>query len=107
MLTRIGTAATGRLAGGAAGQLASRTGAKVAARAGGKLAGPIIGIGVIVWDVWDHHRTKTIERPVLRQSIADYFGEVRQSLLHDPQTGIASTLHAIEGDVLARVRETP
>ena len=106
-ISRLGSGVTARMAGGAAGKLAAKTGGKVAARAGGKFAGPIIGIGVVVWDVWDHNHTKKVQRPVLRQSIVDYFGEVKQSLLHDPTSGILTSLHAVEGDLLKRVRETP
>lgn len=88
-------------AGKAAAQIAAKTGAKVAAKGGGKLLGPIVGIGVIVWDVWDHNATENENRPILRQSIADYFTELKYILLHDTEDGIMVTFNDLEKQVHA------
>jgi sensor domain CHASE-containing protein len=71
---------------------------------GGKSLGAIIGIGIIIWDVWDHQQTKKVERPRLRQAITDYFAEVKRSLLHEPESGVMSVLQAVEGNIIASLR---
>jgi hypothetical protein len=104
-IKQIGSKVSGKLAGKAAGSMAAKTGAKVGAKAGSKFLGPIIGIGIIIWDVWDHHQTKKDERPILRQAIADYFTEVQQNLLHEPESGVMSVLHTIEGNIISSLRK--
>lgn len=83
-------------AGAAAAGIAAKTGGKVAAKAGGKFLGPIIGVGVIVWDLWDHRKTKRENRPILRQGLVDYFQELKEILMHDPTEGLISTLNDLE-----------
>ena len=104
-IKQIGSKVSGTLAGKAASNLAATTGAKVGAKAGGKFLGPIIGLGIIIWDVWDHQQTKKVERPVLRQAIADYFTEVQQNLLHAPESGVMSVLQTIEGNIISSLRK--
>lgn len=94
-----------RLAGKATARIAAKTGTKVAARGGGKFAGPIIAIGVIIWDVWDHHQTKNVERPILRQTLVDYFAEMKQSFLHEPESGILAIIGSIEADIVKQLRK--
>ncbi|MGE3536734.1 MAG: hypothetical protein AB7N91_04745 [Candidatus Tectimicrobiota bacterium] len=106
-IKQIGSKVSGTLAGKAAGSMAARTGAKVGAKAGGKFLGPLIGIGIIIWDVWDHYQTKKVERPILRQAIADYFTEVQQNLLHEPEAGVMSVIHTVEGNIISSLRKRP
>ena len=102
---QLGSKVSGKLVGTAAETMAVKTGAKVSAKLGGKCLGAIIGIGVIIWDVWDHQQTKKVERPRLRQAITDYFAEVKQNLLYEPESGIMSVLHTIEGNVIASLHK--
>ena len=44
------------------------------------------------WDLYDHHRTVQQNLPVLRRLLHDYFEQLEQLVLHDPQTGIMLTL---------------
>lgn len=107
----MGTKVSGKLAGKAAGEaaagVAAKTGGKVTAKTGGKLFGLIVGFGIIIWDVWDHYETEEVERPMLREVISDYFVEVKQSLLYEPETGIMSIIHGIEGNVVSSLRTQP
>jgi hypothetical protein len=93
-----------RLAAGAAqkpiAQMAAGAGAKVAARAGSKMLGPAIAVGVIAWDVWDHHRTVTENQPILRDALAEYLWLQKESLLRDPQTGVLGTIHQVEAGIV-------
>lgn len=104
VIGKVGGKVSAKLAGKATAKLAAKTGAKVAGKSGGKLAGPIIGVGVLIWDVWDHHHTKAVERPILRQNLMDYFAEMKQGFLHEPETGIISILTAMETGVLKQLQ---
>lgn len=69
-------------------------------KTGGRLLGPIIGIGILIWDYWDHSETKKVNKPILRQAIADYFREMKGSLLYDNDSGIMSVIHNIETGIV-------
>ena len=91
-------------AGKAAAKIATKTGAKVAAKGGGKFLGPIVGIGVLVWDVWDHNKTKKENRPLLLQSITDYFAEFKNILLYDTEAGVMVIFHDLEQQVFTALK---
>ncbi|MDJ0903379.1 MAG: hypothetical protein QNJ55_31725 [Xenococcus sp. MO_188.B8] len=88
--------------------LASKTGAKMAAKTGTLVAGklgvqlidPIAAIGIIAWDVWDHHHTVNVEKPVLRKALYDYLEQVKFSLLDNHQNSIMSSIYQVEDQIL-------
>ena len=92
-------------AGKAASKMAAKTGGKVAAKAGGKFLGATVGVGVLVWDVWDHNKTKKENRPILRQSIEDYFKELKDILLKDPEVGMMVTFNDLEKQIFDSLRK--
>lgn len=96
----IGSKVSANLAGKAAAKMAAKTGGKVAAKAGGKFLGPIVGIGIILWDAWDHNSTVSENKPILRKGIVDYFYEVNDLLLNDTESSVMSVIYQIEGNVL-------
>ena len=69
-----------------------------------KFLGPIIAVGVIAWDLWDHHRTEEINRPILRQNLADYLTELQFSLLHEPETGLLSIIYQLETNIVSQLK---
>jgi hypothetical protein len=99
IITKIGAKISSKLAGKTAAKMAAKTGGKVAVKTGGKFLGTIIAIGIIIWDVWDHHATKKKAKPVLRQNIYDYLNEVKQSILHDPAYGIMTIIYEMEQSI--------
>jgi hypothetical protein len=99
-LSRLGAGVSSKLAAKTSARMATKTGGKVAGKLGGKFLGVIIGIGVIIWDVWDHHRTVQTARPVLRQNILDYMQELKQSLLNDPEYGIMTIIYGLEKELV-------
>ena len=109
-IAKVGTKFTAKAAAQGSSKLAAgmaaKTGAKVGAKAGGKFLGPIIGVGIIVWDVWDHNHTKKIEAPILRENIVDYLAEVRHGLLYDPETGIMAIIGGMEANVIGSLGAT-
>jgi hypothetical protein len=69
------------------------------------MLGPIIGVGVIIWDIWDHHGTKTVNRPILRKGLFDYLDEMGQDILEDPRTGVMGAVYEIEGNLRDSLRD--
>ncbi|MDF5725976.1 MAG: hypothetical protein PUP91_37115 [Rhizonema sp. PD37] len=89
-----------KLAAKGASKLAAKSGTKVAAKLGVEAVGTVLGIGIIVWDVWDHYHTKATQLPILRQNIKEYIEQVKTALLKDPQTGLISVIYDLENQVL-------
>jgi hypothetical protein len=108
VIARIGTKMTTKAAAEgtrkAAATVATKTGGKVAGKVGGKFLGAIVGVGVIVWDVWDHQQTKQIESPILRQNLADYLSELQQSLLYEPETGLMTIVRGLEANIVGSLQ---
>lgn len=84
-------------------KMAAKTGGKVLAKAGGRFLGPVAAVAVIAWDVYDHHRTVSQNMPILRDSLTEYLGLLKESLLHDPQTGVAAALYEIDTAIVRSV----
>ena len=94
--------------------LASKTGAKMAAKTGTLVAGklgvqlidPIAAVGIIAWDVWDHHHTVNVEQPVLRKALYDYLEQVKFSLLDNHQNSIMSSIYQVEDQILESIENS-
>jgi len=99
VFARIGSKISAALSTKAAARMATKTGGKVAMRAGGKFVGTLIAVGIIIWDVWDHYRTKAKAMPVLRKNIQDYFRELKMSILSDPDYGIMTIIFGMEKSI--------
>jgi hypothetical protein len=104
VITKIGAKISSKLAAKSAAKMAAKTGGKVAAKTGGKFLGAIIAVGIIIWDVWDHHATVKKAKPVLRQNIYDYLKEVKRSILHDPEYGIMTVIYQMEQGISKQAR---
>lgn len=105
MLKNVGAKVTAKLASKAAASIAAKTGAKVIAKVGGEFLGPIVAIGIIIWDVWDHTKTKETGLPVLRQNILDYFNELKIAILSDSEHGILTIIHQLEAQIVESVKK--
>jgi hypothetical protein len=106
VLKNVGAKVTAKLASKAAASIAAKTGAKVIAKVGGEFLGPIVAIGIIIWDVWDHTKTKETGLPVLRQNILDYFNELKIAILSDSEHGILTIIHQLEAQIVESVKKT-
>lgn len=92
--------------------LAGKAGAKIAAKSGAILAGKIgstfldttVGVGILLWDIWDVNHTASIEKPILRQSLVDYLQTVSDSLLNNPETGIVTVIDSVEQKILQGIQ---
>ena len=102
---KISAKLSAKLAGNAAAKIAAKTGAKVISKSGGAFSAPVIGVGIIIWDVWDHNHTKSVERPILRQALVDYFDEMKKSFLYQPESGIVSIIGTMEADIIKQLHK--
>jgi len=92
-------------------KLASKAGAKIAAKTGAALAGKIgaavldstVGVGIILWDVWDNNHTANIEKPILRANLAEYLQEVKISLLNNPEKGMMTAIDQIQNKIIKSI----
>ena len=92
--------------------LGGKIGAKIAAKSGAVLAGKIgstfldatVGVGIILWDIWDVNHTASIEKPILRSSLLDYLETVSDSLLNNPDTGILTVIDHVEEQILQGIK---
>ncbi|MEP0885884.1 hypothetical protein NDI49_30605 [Trichocoleus sp. ST-U3] len=89
-------------------KLASKAGAKVAVKTGTALAGKLgaavldctVGVGIILWDVWDTNHTAYVEKPILHDNLAAYLQEVKFSLLNNRENGIMTVVDQIQSKIV-------
>ena len=100
MAAKIGSKVTAKVATKAAAKMATKTGGTVASQLGVGLIDPIVGVGIIMWDLWDYDRTVKVERPILREHLVAYLKDVKKSLLTNPETGIMAAIYQLESGIL-------
>ncbi|MFB2772026.1 hypothetical protein ACE1AT_22480 [Pelatocladus sp. BLCC-F211] len=106
-VTKVGSKVVTSFAGKAGAKMAAKTGGAVAAKLGAELLDPIVGVGIIIWDVWDFNHTVAVEKPILRDAISDYLQQVKLSLLDHPENGIMSAINQVENGMFNNVRSSP
>ncbi|BAZ67450.1 hypothetical protein NIES4106_22050 [Fischerella sp. NIES-4106] len=105
-VTKLGSKLVTSFAGKAGAKMAAKTGGAVAAKLGAELLDPIVGVGIIIWDVWDFNHTVAVEKPILRDAISDYLQQVKLSLLDNPENGIMSAINQVENGMFKNVRSS-
>lgn len=103
IVTKVGSKVAVAFAGKATAKMAAKTGGAVATKIGAEFLDPIVGVGIIIWDVWDYQHTVKGSRPVIRNAIVDYLKEVKISLLDNPENGIMAAIYQLEGGILKSV----
>lgn len=78
---------------------AASVSAKVGAFAGGELLGLPATVAILAWDAIDIHNTEVKSRPILKQSIEDYFDEIKKDILTDEENGIQKVILDLENNV--------
>ena len=81
-------------------KMGAKSTAKISAKLGGKVLGSVFGLGIIIWDLVEHHATKATQMPILRKNIEEYLEQVKIAILKDPNTGLISVIYALEKQVL-------
>lgn len=94
--TRVST----RLATKSSAGLATHSAHKVIGKSGRRFLGPVISIGIIFWEIYDHQKTREEFEPILRQSIYTYLQEMKDSLLHDTESGLTAIIHEIDTGIV-------
>lgn len=104
---KVGSKVMTKFAGKAAAKMAAKTGGTVAGQLGVSLIDPIVGVGILIWDIWDYDRTVKVERPILRQNILAYLDQVKISLLKNPESGIMTAVNQLEVSILKGIHSAP
>jgi hypothetical protein len=113
-----GAAATLRLGGSLVGHVqdlcARRFGPKLlgnGAGVGGRIA--VRGVGwwvagaCALWDLVDHHQTRSANLPVMRKSLATLVHGLEEQVLTDPRCGVLTTLDRVEQELIRRIETQP
>ncbi|MBW4631202.1 MAG: hypothetical protein KME30_04660 [Iphinoe sp. HA4291-MV1] len=103
-VTKVGSKIVVSFAGKAGAKIAAKTGGVVAGKIGAQLLDPIVGIGIIIWDVWDYNHTVAVEKPRLREAIHDYLRQVKFSLLENSENGIMVAINQVENGILKSIQ---
>lgn len=98
-LGKVGSKISAKFTAKATAKLAAKTGSSVAAELGTSLIDPIVGVGILIWDLWDYHHTVAVDRPLLRSNIDSYLQSMQRSLLDNPETGIMAAINQLETSV--------
>lgn len=101
--TKISTKIAASLAGKTGAKMATKTGGIVAGKLGAQLLDPIVAIGIIAWDLWDYNHTVALEKPVLRDAIAEYLLEIKASLLSKHETSVMSVIEQVENSLIKQL----
>ncbi|MEJ1937724.1 hypothetical protein WDZ92_46625, partial [Nostoc sp. NIES-2111] len=101
---KVGSKVAVSFAGKVGAKMATKTGGAVAAKIGAEFLDPIVGIGILVWDLWDYNHTVHVNRPILRTAIADYLHQVKESLLKNSDNGIMSSIQQLENSIVTSVQ---
>ncbi|WP_233153888.1 hypothetical protein [Scytonema sp. HK-05] len=103
-VAKVGSKIAVSFAGKAGAKMAAKTGGVVAGKIGAQLLDPIVGIGIIIWDVWDYNHTVAVEKPILRDAIHDYLRQAKFSLLENPENGIMVAINQVENGILKSIQ---
>lgn len=101
---KVGSKIATTFAGKAGAKMAAKTGGMVVGKIDAELLDPILGIGILIWDLWDYNHTVSINRPILRASILEYSHQVKHSLLNNPTNGIMASTNQLESGILKSVQ---
>lgn len=95
-----GSKAVTKLATKAATKVGAKTLGGTASLVGLELLNPIVGVGVLAWDVWDHYNTVSVEKPKLREKLVTYIDELKYRLLNDSENGLLSSINKFHYEVM-------
>jgi len=101
----VSSKVVGKLAGKVGAKIAAKTSGILAAKIGGVLLDTTVGVGILLWDVWDNNHTAFIEKPILRENLANYLQEVEDSLLNNPETGVMVAVDGIQKNIINAINE--
>jgi hypothetical protein len=98
-VAKISSKVVASMAGKASAKIATKTGGAVAGKLGAQFLDPIVGIGIIIWDLWDYNHTVQVEQPILREALLDYLKEMKASLLDEREGSIMAGIYQLEDGI--------
>lgn len=104
LLPKLGTAVADTMATKVGAKLAAKTGGTLGAKLGGTFLDATVGVGILLWDVWDTNHTASIEKPILRKNLIDYIAQVKESVLENPTNGIMTITNKIDAEILRSIQ---
>ena len=102
--SKVSAKAGAKITASATAKVAAKTGTSVAAELGTSLIDPIVGVGILIWDLWDYNHQVAMDRPLLRRNLDSYLVSMEKSLLDNPETGIMAAVHQLEASVVKGVK---
>jgi len=82
-------------------KLLAKGGAAIAAKWGSTLVDPALGIGLIVWDVWNYRNNVDHDRPQLRKDLICYITALRNSIQENQEgNGIMDAITSLQMDLI-------
>ena len=99
--TAVGSKLAVNFAVKAAAKIVGKASGAILAKVGAQIIDPVLGIGILAWDVWDYNNMVKQSRPVLRENILDYLTEVKLSILYSPENSIMAAIEEVEGKIMA------
>ncbi len=103
LLPKIGSAIVAKLAGKAGAKIAAKTGGILGGQIGSALLDSTIGVGILLWDVWETNHSASIEKPIFRQNLVDYIHAVKDSILTNPNNGIMTVINKADRNILQAI----
>ncbi|MEB3282877.1 MAG: hypothetical protein VKK42_28550 [Lyngbya sp.] len=100
LVLKVGSKMAANLAGKAGAKIALKTGASLTGKMAAGLLDCTVGVGILLWDIWDTYHTANIEKPILRETIAEYLEQVKASILDNPETGMMTAIDQLEGKII-------
>jgi hypothetical protein len=100
LVLKVGSKVAANFAGKAGAKIALKTGASLTGKMAAGLLDCTVGVGILLWDLWDTYHTANIEKPILRGTILEYLEEVKASILDNPETGIMTAIEQIESKII-------
>ena len=74
--------------------------AAIMAKIGAQVLDPVIGLGLLIFDVWSYDKMVKESKPALRQNILDFFNEVKWSILNAPENSIMAAIEDVESNII-------
>ena len=102
--SKVSAKAGAKITASATAKVAAKTGTSVAAELGTSLIDPIVGVGILIWDLWDYNHQVAMDRPLLRRNLDSYLVSMEKSLLDNPETGIMAAVHQLEASVVKGIK---
>ncbi|MDB9511914.1 hypothetical protein PN499_12015 [Kamptonema animale CS-326] len=83
-----------------AAKIAGKAAGAMIAKVGAQILDPVLGLGILIFDVWDYSNMVKDSKPALRQNILEFFNEVKWSILKAHENSIMAAIKDVEGNII-------